>query len=120
MKTSLNEYLPSHMRCGLKNSTQYLASLASCEVFLYNNFPLYLFISLIIISGVRYDLNNMLLDTTQILIGQHESFSLYNSEQKIENFSSELGHSSQRNLKASDIMILLVREISGGFTQPSH
>ena len=31
-KTSLNEYLPSHMQWGLKNTTPYLASLASCEV----------------------------------------------------------------------------------------
>ena len=42
MKTSLNGYLPSHMQYGLKNTIPYLASLASCKVFFYNNFTLYL------------------------------------------------------------------------------
>ena len=64
------------------------------------------------ISGVGHDLNSLLIDTTVVLTGQHESYSLYNYELKSENLSSELKHSSKRALKVSVQVRLFVREIS--------
>ena len=46
-------------------------------------------------------MDSLLIDTTSVLIGQHKSYSLYNSELKRENLSSKLEHSSQRALKVN-------------------
>ena len=65
-------------------------------------------------------MDSLLLETTLVLIGQHESYSLYNSELKSENFSSKLEHSSQRILKVSDKIILFIREFSRASRQLSE
>ena len=64
-------------------------------------------------------MDGLLKDATLVPIGQHESYTLHNSELKSKNFSSNLVHSSQRTLKVSDKMILFIRDLFAIRAKPS-